>query len=204
MAEPTDRSEQQPIADLLTLNIGVTGHRYLTGLDRIRKGISNAFAEIERAFPDRPWNLISPLAEGADRLVAMEALKRSGATLTVPLPMSESEYEKDFCSLASQSEFRTLLDRAHSIVRLPLAPDRQGAYWAAGCYVVDHCDVLIAVWDGNETSGGAGTAAVVGYARVKSKPIVIVSAANAKPGTPESTKFDCDQGKLIVERLPNC
>ncbi len=45
------------------------------------------------------------------------------------------------------------------------------AYFAASRYLVDHCDVLIAVWDGSTSSG---TADAVAYARDRDRQIIVV------------------------------
>ena len=44
-----------------------------------------------------------------------------------------------------------------------------------GRYVVDHCDVLIALWDGMPSSGQGGTAEIVSYAKEQCRPVVIFS-----------------------------
>ena len=43
-----------------------------------------------------------------------------------------------------------------------------------GQYVVDHCDVLIAVWDGQPARGRGGTAEIVQYAQEQNRPIIRV------------------------------
>ena len=53
---------------------------------------------------------------------------------------------------------------------------RAQAYEAAGRYVVDHCDLLIAVWDGKPARGRGGTAEIVAYAREKKRPLIVVSS----------------------------
>jgi hypothetical protein len=41
---------------------------------------------------------------------------------------------------------------------------RLDAYRRVGHYVVDHCDLLIAIWDGQPARGRGGTADIVQYA----------------------------------------
>src|SRR5439155_17705848 len=73
----------------IPLVIGVTGHRDLRPEDYER--LSSAVVEfsqlLRQRYPHTPLILLSPLAEGADRLVAEVSL-RMGARLVVPLPMS--------------------------------------------------------------------------------------------------------------------
>jgi hypothetical protein len=125
--------------------------------------------------------VVSPLAEGADRLVAARVLAREDAELEAVLPMDEAEYEADFASDASKSEFRSLLARASSIHRLPRSPGREEAYAAAGRYVVDRCDVLIAVWDGNPEEGRGGTAEIVRHARRQRRALAWIRPDAAGP-----------------------
>ncbi len=124
-------------------------------------------------------SVLSALAEGADRLVAGRVLAREGGELEVVLPMDESEYETDFATDASRSEFRSLLARARTIHRLPRPSSREEAYAAAGRYVADHCVVLIAVWDGKPERGPGGTAEVVCYARAQGRRIAWIDPNGA-------------------------
>jgi hypothetical protein len=51
---------------------------------------------------------------------------------------------------------------------------RFDAYAAVGRYVVDHCDVLIAVWDGKPSASRGGTAEIVRYALQQDRPVLRV------------------------------
>ena len=183
------------------LRVGVTGHRILTLTEKIEKGIEEALTAIERKFAGRPLCLVSPLAEGADCLVARGLLRRKNARLLVPLPMPSVEYMKDFELAESKEEFRRLLDRADEVIEMPPAPTRNEAYEAAGLYVLDHCDVLIAVWDGQGAQGQGGTGGIVARARQRRLPIAWVHAGNRKPGTTEPTSLGDEQGSVTFENF---
>lgn len=174
------------------LRIGVTGHRKLADLRRLRRGIDDALEEISTRFPGLPICVVSALAEGADRLVARHCIERCGAQLEVVLPLPSEDYEIDFSSPESREEFRSLLASAADVTVLPGTASRDAAYAAAGRYVLDHCDVLLALWDGEPERGtaGAGTGAVVAEARARRLPIACVPAANelrppSSPATPD-------------------
>lgn len=150
--------------------IGVTGHRALVDQSRLEALTDQALREIRRMLPSRPHTevalgVISPLAEGADRLVAAEVLKDPNGILEVPLPLPVDEYVQDFTSEESRREFRDLLAHASTVTELPATDSRELAYRQVGDEVVDRCDVLIAVWDGAEARGEGGTAEVVARAR---------------------------------------
>jgi hypothetical protein len=130
--------------------------------------------------------LISPLAEGADRIAAIEVLDWHGAekveqqALEVILPLPREEYLRDFGTQKSVNEFNLLLDRAASVQTLDSAEGRPAAYDQAGRNVVDHCEILIAVWDGKPAAGQGGTAEVVEYARAIGRSIVWINSENGK------------------------
>jgi hypothetical protein len=181
--------------------VGVTGHRVLTEVDKINAGVQKALRRIECDFAQQPLTVLSPCAEGADRLVVHRVLQRPNGRLVVPLPLSPVEYMKDFELAASKEEFRRLLDRADEVIELPPAPTRNEAYEAAGLYVLDHCDVLIAIWDGQGSQGRGGTAEIVAEARRRKLPIAWVHAGNRKPGTTEPTSLGDEQGAVTFENF---
>lgn len=202
------------------LRVGVTGHRFLAEIDKVDAGIDEALRGIATAFPQRPLLVVSSLAEGADRVVARRILDRCpDARLLVPLPIPKREYLEDFPSAASREEFESLLARATCVVesqaqasgehRGPTRGDhdwiadegRHESYQAAGIFVLDHCDALIAIWDGRRGQGQGGTAGVVALARKRGMPLAWIRAGNRKPGTNEPTSLADEQGKVVLERF---
>lgn len=59
--------------------VAVTGHRVLNDADRVAAGVDGALDEIARAYPGRSIQLVSSLAEGADRLVSRKVLASPAA-----------------------------------------------------------------------------------------------------------------------------
>ena len=172
IAPTTLNAERVPVV------IGITGHRELNfdDLDNLKSAAGKVLAKIKsKRNPETPLVLLSPLAEGADRVVAHAALAL-GIHLVVPLPMPREEYERDFPH--SLDEFRAFLRRAHHVFELPLVmgntrdniqnpANRDLQYKAVGQYIARHSQELIALWDGHggDEDGGCGTAAVVRYKR---------------------------------------
>jgi len=175
------------------LRVGITGH---IGLDPARMaeldhGIAAAVAFIEASYPDRNLTVFSPLAVGADRMVARHLLGRGGASLTAVLPLAADDYLGDFgpsddhridyAGAELRQEFRYwLAAKSEEIIELPPAATRDEAYEQAGGYVAAHCDVLIAVWDGASPQGRGGTGAVVETALRLGKPLCHIWAGNYK------------------------
>jgi hypothetical protein len=181
--------------------IGVTGHRFLAEVDKLAEGIDAAIARVRGLFPGEPLTVVSPLAEGADRLVADRVLAVKGSRLMAPLPFAKTEYLRDFESPESKAEFERLLGRTDEVVELPAREGRNSAYEAVGLYVLDHCDVLIAVWDGKIEQGQGGTAGIVAGARERALPIAWVHAGNRRPATNEPTSLGDEQGMVTFENF---
>ena len=167
--------------------LGVTGHRVLTNPEKCRQAVANilgnVFSKVRRN--GRSNVILSPLAEGADRLVARECLKFSEFTLECPLPLEVDEYLKDFKTEESKQEFMELLSHSSKSRIMENQPSRAAAYKRAGYFVVDHCDLLLAIWDGRPPENEAGTAAIVHYARSVEKPLYWIDSKHPEKITAE-------------------
>jgi hypothetical protein len=142
---------------------GVSGHRDPLEEDfpELEKRIQSVFDRFGLAHPNGSFELLSPLAEGADRIAAKVAL-RAGIRLVVPMPMSQSDYERDFGTPESLDEFRRLLAASNSHFEV-LGDDadrdlRSEKYAAVGDYIARRSNVLILLWDGRDNEKIGGTA----------------------------------------------
>jgi len=158
------------------LSIGVTGHRDLLAeeVPALESYVRSFFVDLRDRFPRLEWQLLTPLAAGGDQLAARIALE-CGIGLIAVLPMAQDEYEKDFCGAEELEEFNTLLAAAKRVIHLPAANgadahiisqddsarDRQ--YAQLGLFVSNHCQILLALWDGKPAETMGGTAQVVRY-----------------------------------------
>jgi hypothetical protein len=163
--------------------IGITGHRKLNNRPAITGAVRSAIDSIRQMAPPVPDTtrlliVLSPLAEGADRLVVREALRVPGTVLKAVLPMAKDDYMQDFPTEESTKEFEELLAQAKSIRILPVTGTREEAYEQVGRYIVDRCDVLMAVWDGKSSKGRGGTQEIVRYARDNNRPLVWIHEEN--------------------------
>jgi hypothetical protein len=191
------------------LRIGVTGH---IGLDptksaALHAGIQQAVDRIEAQFPGYVLTVCSSLALGADRLVVREVLARQGTRLFVVLPVPSDEYVNDFgptdehhvdyAGAEVRQEFRYLIaNRAIETITMPASATRDEAYEKAGRYISDHCDVVVAVWDGAPAQGRGGTAEIVAHAAASGKPLVHVWAGNYKARPENRTDVGDAHGKV--------
>lgn len=204
--------------------VGVTGHRDLRpeDVETLKRQLRSILNELRASYPATSLLVLSPLAEGADRLVAQTALESIGgneqrASLMVPLPMPLDEYESDFKSDESLSEFRDLLSQAVTSFELPFvagntlesvrviqaARDKQ--YAQVGAYIARHSHILIALWNGKDNSAEGGTSEIVDFKLngipapydaprkaldiVDDGPVYQVVTPRVKDPTPEGTPF---------------
>jgi len=160
------------------VTIGVTGHREITQMKQVISGVDKALHKIKESFPAEEITIISPLAEGADRLVVWRAKANNEVELVVPLPFGVSEYMEDFSKISSKAEFVTLLEQAEQVIELPALENREDRYQTVGLYVLNNSDVLITIWDGQPARGPGGTGQIVTKAREKKMPIAWVFAGD--------------------------
>jgi hypothetical protein len=175
------------------MRIGVTGHRDPVQSEELSATLRAGLVEISERFPRTEatlvvFEIISALADGADRIVVQEAinlLKKPGVDveLHAVLPLKADDYRESFDADISRLEFEELLAGAAVCTEMPRTRDRDEAYESAGRYIADHSDVVIALWDGQEPSGRGGTAEIVGYARRRGVPMLVV--ATSRQGSPD-------------------
>lgn len=165
-------------------------------------GVEKAAQRILKTFPGSNFRVLSSLAEGADRLLAKRLLLILNARLWVPLPLPEEEYLKDFKTSRSKKEFISLLHKAEKVIKLPIKETREVGYLAAGKYIVENSNILLAIWDGKIAQGTAGTTEIVGLAKQRNLPLVWIHAGNRKPGTDIPTSIGRMQGKVTYENFP--
>ena len=166
------------------MQVGVTGHRTLpdpkTTADRLAAGLHNLRRlGAANAEPPASLEILSALAEGADRLVAGVALSQPDTTLVAVLPLPQDDYVQDFPSIDSRREFEVLLARARLVETVPRAPTREAAYELAGHWIVEHSDILVALWDGEPARGQGGTADIVAFAVERARPILWIPVPGA-------------------------
>ena len=182
--------------------IGVSGHRDLIDFAAVSNAVDKALKKILATFGENSLQVISPLAEGADRVVVWRAMAYYSVRLVVPLPLEASDYMLDFESISSKAAFKTLLEQADQVIELPVKDTREACYLAAGMFILDHSDVLIAVWDGEPARGIGGTAEIVAEARRRCIPLAWVQVAG---GERESSSVKKDLAGVLpihYERFP--
>lgn len=179
--------------------IAVSGHRVLQDEAGVMRGISEALGQILQCWDAEKLCILTSLADGADRL-AVRAAGAAGPSRSIAvLPMDAEAYRRDF-SQNSMKEFIKLMEEADSVEVLNDTHSREEAYYQAGAALVEACDVLLAVWDGEEARGRGGTGDIVQLARQQNRPVAWVHA-------PRSASLSDETVYVGYERFPegrNC
>lgn len=153
--------------------VGVTGHRMLddSAARFAYDKVDSLFKTLKSRLIHTPIIAITGLADGADRLLAKAALKNNIET-HVHLPLPADEYRKDF-SDASWQEFNHIINNKLVTVSVVEqlhdhkdgedvvgdARDRQ--YWVLGQHLICASNLLVSVWDGENTGLTGGTSDVL-------------------------------------------
>jgi hypothetical protein len=166
----------------LPMVVAVTGHRDLVAgeLDGIKRQVEDFLAMLLRQFPERQIQMMSPLAEGADRIAAKVALAM-GLELIAPLPMERSDYCRDFEEATSRAEFEELSLQASQVLVLPaISTDRNRQYAQLGVFLSAHCHILLAIWDGKLETSLGGTGQVVKFHHDNTMPGYVHATVTAQ------------------------
>jgi hypothetical protein len=159
------------------VRIAVCGHRRLDKIDQLETGIQVAGRKIKDIFGNAEYQVFSCLAEGADRLLADRLIELLGADLIAVLPFPDSDYLDDFNTVESVQEFLIYKKRAKMIISPQQTMLRPLAYQRANQTLLNHCNILVAVWDGRPARGIGGTAETVEFARKLCLPILWIHAS---------------------------
>jgi len=111
----------------------------------------------------QPTKVISGMALGWDMAVAQAAINQSiPFVAAVPFKGQEKQWPQ-----SSQNQFNSLLSRASETVLVSEGSYEPWKMQIRNQYLVDHCDLLVALWDGSK--GGTGNC--IEYAKKLNKPI---------------------------------
>ncbi len=177
----------------LPIVLGITGHRDIKQDDikQLKEKIREIYQSLIKKYPSTPLILLTPLADGADRLVAKVALDEysDNITVSVPLPFDIDTYETTFgkgidgvTPEASKEEFKILLTKVNeqknqyvpktipmifyekkysSLNSEEQRLQRRKQYSIVGEYIAVHSHILIALWDKCSEEKTGGTGEIV-------------------------------------------
>jgi hypothetical protein len=151
----------------IPLIIGVTGHRNIRQEDHktLKEKVRQQLLFLKQRCPETQLIMLNSLAQGADQLCAEIALELNIA-LIVPLPFSLDRYREDFSdeALLQLNRLCSLAKEVFVVQPLesPIEPTNDFNYRQAGLYIIRHCHILLACWDGKGGDlMGCGSASLV-------------------------------------------
>lgn len=184
----------------LSLRVGFAGQRigFNGELAGLREQFAGVLTEIKDIVNDLhrsdPVNFdraktprlifLCALAAGADQFAAEIALD-AGYELQVPLAMPRESYTRHNFKGDEQglATFNRLIARATSVFELPDAATGREDYDAAGTVLINHTDVLTAIWDLSGPRGPGGTADSVEKGTLADIPVVAFNSKHAAPAS---------------------
>lgn len=143
------------------IKIALTGHRSkrLKGQEvKIKKWIDEQLKNYNVP-ENKPLFAYSGMAQGADQIFAHVAID-NGYNLICCFPYFKTNFHP---------EVETIMKKALSSRFISEKYTGNNVYWLRDKYMVDNCDVLLAVWDGKKKGG---TWITVKYAQKIGKPII--------------------------------
>jgi hypothetical protein len=212
-AKPAPAFKPRPV-----FNIGVVGHRKnrLTRADSaIDAEMRHVFGLLQKAietrqqsgqnrlafgaFDDGPfqWRCISGFADGTDRL-AIQAAADHGMSVRCNLLSDEEAIE--FGKLNPVQFAEGIRSQRLDYERATRADDRNAyPYRVHQQYLLSHCDLLVAVWDGQPPRGIGGTVNILKNAMHIGIPVIWIHAADDEAGVQWADPVAT--GRTLVENL---
>ncbi len=187
---------------ITSYRIGVTGHRAL-GDQATVQFVAQAFQDLllqAQRQHTKGVITLSGLAEGSDTLFAETAL-----ALGIPLEavIAYEGFEEDFPPGLVRQHYQHLLEQCQAVHWLPFHERSDDAYLAVGQWIVDHSDLLLAVWNGQPAAGKGGTGDVVAYAQLVGRRVVHIHTTDHTIKLLEPvnrmTNTNLEEYKLFVE-----
>jgi hypothetical protein len=155
--------------------VAVSGHRGLP--EATERLVNQALHEtLAQHGPDLVG--LSCIADGADQLFA-QAVLELGGRLEVVVPATKY---REALPPECWPTYDLLFGKASQVHQLDYIESTSEAHQAASEYMVDHADILVAVWDGLPARSYGGTADVVSYARASGKTVEVIWPDGATRG----------------------
>jgi 8-oxo-dGTP pyrophosphatase MutT (NUDIX family) len=160
----------------VTFRIGLSGHQQIgdeATVQFVSQQLHDLLATYRQIARDKGQEIVacSALAIGADQLFVKTALEL-GIPVEAVIPCAK--YAETFSTPEVLDEYHRLLKSCQDVHSLPFDDCSEDAYLSAGHWIVDHCDLVILVWNGYPAAGKGGTADIASYARLVGCPFVHV------------------------------
>jgi hypothetical protein len=167
---PSQQSEIKSAIRLPSvLAIGFTGHRSLPDEARSRESIRGFLREQKAKTPAIVYG-VSSAAAGSDLLFAESCLELQ-IPLRILLPLTREEFRKDF-DPSTWLQAEAVMSKAISVEVTEDRGNRNEAYYECGVETVQQSQLMIALWDGEQSRGMGGTQEIKEFAEKMDKPVI--------------------------------
>lgn len=177
----------------IPLIVATAGHRRVVDGEagELAAAVKSAMQHVKACHPHTDLLLLSPLAEGADHIVARISVEL-GCRLMVPLPVPADVWRAQMSTDAAREQFDLLRQSAERVFVLPPASGGAAAPAAGSAidpiarlaaYLADRAQIVISLWDGNESADTAKMVArqLRGSAATGRSELDIMVTVNAGP-----------------------
>jgi hypothetical protein len=179
----TDRDLVDSDPATTTVRVAFTGHRRnkmnVVLLDQLSTIIESVLVSI-RAASMFPIEFITSLADGSDLTDALAALNL-GVPLTCVVPFGIDEFRRDLHVAPDVATYDHVLASTSPPIVIEgsreSAVSRDDAYHRLGMYLIHTADILVAVWDGQNSAGPGGAAEIVSLAGERQIPVLWIQSA---------------------------
>ncbi len=151
------------------LAIGFSGHRKLMDEDKCRTAILRVLDEWKAENSGVVYG-VSSVAAGGDLLFAESCIELN-LPIRILLPSPPETFREDFDDPTWERAERVMAS-ALSVEVMGVSQDPTERYYECGIETVHQSQLLIALWDGEESRGMGGTADIFNFAKEQGCPIV--------------------------------
>lgn len=168
-----------------TVVVAWTGHRKLKNEPEVKTAIGRVLDQLQAtsSLGNRRFVGMGSIALGADTIIA-EAMVAREIPISVILPFELERFERDEEATARQ-RIAALHIAAQSVRIVPCQASQDDAFLAAGEWMLDYADVLVAVVDPAQQDSGVGAHAIVSIAKHRGIMVVQVDAVTGGVVWPE-------------------
>ncbi len=187
--------KSEPVIPALVI-VGILSERNIESESLLTEKVRWIFKRIAQSIPPLKktpliFRVLSPLAVRAERRIVQEALKIPDAQLEVVVPFDKEDYKKDSELAEPRAEFEEMLSKAYHVRQLSPVPSQEKAYDQVGRYIVDHCDILIAIGNEEPSADQDRIAEIVQHAQKRKCPIFWIS-------TDKEAKVSYEPGEDVI------
>ncbi len=189
--------------------IGFSGHRNLPHPDATREALLSTLQSLQSAaaLKGAKVELYTSAAAGAD-LLALSCARSLNIPVHLLLPLPEADFAADFEGRgeewAQASEFIAAArrgDNGGTTRVLRDHPLRDDCYYGQVTRIVDACDLLLVVWDGEAARGPGGTGDAVELAKARHRPLLHISSVNPKALSPAEIEKSCPAPDAVTSDI---